>query len=71
MFMVVVEDDQIETVTNSVQAAASTGFPGDGRVFVTTGNRPLPCEHGNPGCDPVVQFSSVRQCTGPQSPDLE
>ena len=36
MFMVVVEDDQIETVTNSVRAAASTGFPGDGRVFVTT-----------------------------------
>ena len=36
MFMVVVEDDQVETVTNSIQAAASTGFPGDGRVFVTS-----------------------------------
>ena len=36
MFMVVVEDDQVEAVTNSIQAAASTGFPGDGRVFVTS-----------------------------------
>ncbi|MYC39011.1 MAG: P-II family nitrogen regulator [Chloroflexi bacterium] len=36
MFMVVVEDDQVEAVTNSIQTAASTGFPGDGRVFVTS-----------------------------------
>ncbi|CAI8011942.1 Nitrogen fixation nifHD2 region GlnB-like protein 1 [Geodia barretti] len=35
MFMVVVEDDQVQAVTDSIQAAASTGFPGDGRVFVT------------------------------------
>ena len=35
MFMVVVEDEQVEVVTNSTQAAASTGFPCDGRVFVT------------------------------------
>ena len=35
MFMVVVEDDQVEAVTNSIQEAASTEFPGDGRVFVT------------------------------------
>ena len=35
MFMVVVEDDQVESVASCIQAAASTGFPGDGRVFVT------------------------------------
>ena len=35
MFMVVVEDEQVEAVTNPIQEAASTGFPGDGRVLVT------------------------------------
>ena len=35
MFIVVVEDDQVESVSNCIQAAASTGFPGDGRIFVT------------------------------------
>jgi nitrogen regulatory protein PII len=35
MFMVVVEDDQAETVTTAIQNAAYTGFPGDGRTFVT------------------------------------
>ena len=35
IFMVVVEDDQVTSVTDSIQAAAATGFPGDGRVFVT------------------------------------
>ena len=33
--MVVVEDDQAETVTTAIQNAAYTGFPGDGRTFVT------------------------------------
>ena len=35
MFMVVVEDDQVETVSNAIQKAAYSGFPGDGRTFVT------------------------------------
>ena len=35
MLMVVVEDDQVETVTSAIQTAAYTGFPGDGRTFVT------------------------------------
>ena len=35
MFMVVVEDDQVEAVSNAIQKAAYTGFPGDGRTFVT------------------------------------
>ena len=35
MFLMVVEDEQVEAVTNPIQEAASTGFPGDGRVFVT------------------------------------
>ena len=35
MFMVVVEDDQVETVSSTIQKAAYTGFPGDGRTFVT------------------------------------
>lgn len=35
ILMVVVEDDQVETVTSVIQTAAYTGFPGDGRAFVT------------------------------------
>ncbi len=35
MFMVVVEDDQVEAVSNAIQKAAYSGFPGDGRTFVT------------------------------------
>lgn len=35
MMMIVVEDDQVQTVADTIQAAAATGFPGDGRVFVT------------------------------------
>ena len=35
MLMVVVEDDQVDAVAATIQAAASTGFPGDGRLFVS------------------------------------
>ncbi len=35
MLMVVVEDDQVQAVADTIQAAAATGFPGDGRAFVT------------------------------------
>ena len=35
MLMVVVEDDQVEAVAEVIQVAASTGFPGDGRTFVS------------------------------------
>ena len=35
IFMVVVEDDQVASVVDCIQSAATTGFPGDGRVFVT------------------------------------
>ena len=35
IFMVVVEDDQVTSVVDCIQTAATTGFPGDGRVFVT------------------------------------
>ena len=35
MFMVVVEDDQVEAVSSAIQKAAYSGFPGDGRTFVT------------------------------------
>ena len=35
IFMVVVEDDQVPDVVDCIQTVATTGFPGDGRVFVT------------------------------------
>ena len=35
MLMVVVEDDQVEAVAEVIQTAASTGFPDDGRTFVS------------------------------------
>ena len=35
MLMIVIEDDQVESVTETIQATAATGFPGDGRAFVT------------------------------------
>ena len=49
MFMVVVEDDQVTAVTDSIQAAASTGFPGDGRVFVTDVDSALTLRTGESG----------------------
>ena len=35
IFMVVVEDDQVTDVVDCIPGVATTGFPGDGRVFVT------------------------------------
>ena len=35
MLMVVIEDQQVEEAVQIIQAAASTGFPGDGRTFVS------------------------------------
>lgn len=35
MILVVVEDDQLEEAIRVIQEAAFSGFPGDGRIFVT------------------------------------
>ena len=35
MLMMVIEDRQVEEAVQIIQAAASTGFPGDGRTFVS------------------------------------
>ncbi len=35
MIMVVVDDDQLEHASAVIQEAASSGYPGDGRTFVT------------------------------------
>lgn len=51
MLMVVVEDGQVEMVTSAIQTAAYTGFPGDGRTFVTDVEGPIPCARANPGCN--------------------
>ena len=35
MILVVVNDDQVDSMLKTIQAAAFTGYPGDGKVFVT------------------------------------
>lgn len=35
MVLIVVEDDQVESVLNTIQEAAFTSHPGDGKIFVT------------------------------------
>jgi nitrogen regulatory protein PII 1 len=35
MIMVVVDDDQLEKATEVIREAASSGYPGDGRTFVS------------------------------------
>lgn len=35
MLMVVVEDEKLEPAIGAITKAAFTGFPGDGRIFVT------------------------------------
>ena len=35
MVMIVVEDDQVESVLSAIQEAAFTNNPGDGKIFVT------------------------------------
>ena len=35
MVLVVVDDHQVESAVETIREAASTGFPGDGKVFVT------------------------------------
>ncbi len=35
MFMIVLEDEQVEPVMDIFRTVASTGFPGDGKVFVS------------------------------------
>jgi nitrogen regulatory protein PII 1 len=35
MVLIVVEDDQVESVTQTIKEAAFTNYPGDGKVFIT------------------------------------
>ncbi len=35
MLLVVVEDDRVDLVLQTIREAALTGYPGDGKVFVT------------------------------------
>jgi len=35
MLLIVVEDDQVEPVLRTIQEAAFTNYPGDGKIFVT------------------------------------
>ena len=35
MVLIVVNDDQVESVLHTIQEAAFTGYPGDGKIFVT------------------------------------
>ena len=49
MVMVVVEDDQVESVLRTIQEAAFTSYPGDGRVFVTPVETAYTIRTGQPG----------------------
>lgn len=35
MVLIVVEDDQVESVLHTIREAAFTNYPGDGKIFVT------------------------------------
>ncbi|NQW22942.1 MAG: P-II family nitrogen regulator [SAR202 cluster bacterium] len=49
MVMIVVEDDQVESVLHTIQEAAFTDYPGDGRVFVTPVESAHTIRTGQPG----------------------
>lgn len=49
MLMIVVEDDQVQSVTDAIREAAATGFPGDGRAFITDVEAAYTLRTGQPG----------------------
>jgi len=49
MVMVVVEDDQVDRAVATIHAAAGTGYPGDGRAFVTPVEAAYTLRTGQPG----------------------
>ena len=49
MLVVVVEDEQVETVIETVNLVARTGYPGDGRIFVTPVESSYTVRTGKPG----------------------
>lgn len=49
MVLIVVEDDQVETVLHTIQEAASTSYPGDGKMFVTPVETAYTIRTGKPG----------------------
>ena len=48
MVLIVVEDDQVELVRETVRKAAVTGFPGDGKIFVSPVDRAYTIRTGKP-----------------------
>ena len=50
MFMVVVEDEQVEAVTNPIQEAASTGFRAMAGCSLPTWRLHTPSEQESPAC---------------------
>ena len=49
MVLVVVEDDQVESAISTIQYAAFTSHPGDGRIFVTPVESAYTIRTGQPG----------------------
>ncbi len=49
MVLVVVEDDQLESVVETIRGAAFTSYPGDGKVFVTPVETAYTIRTGQPG----------------------
>jgi nitrogen regulatory protein PII 1 len=49
MVLIVVEDDQLDSVLHTIQEAAFTNYPGDGKVFVTPVEAAYTVRTGQPG----------------------
>ena len=48
MILVVVNDEQVESVVQTIQTAAMSGYPGDGKVFVSPVERAYTIRTGKP-----------------------
>ncbi len=48
MMLIVVEDDQVESLLSTIQEVAFTSYPGDGKIFVTPVESAYPIRTGKP-----------------------
>ena len=48
MILVVVNDEQVDSMVQTIQSAAFSGYPGDGKVFVTPVESALTIRTGKP-----------------------
>ena len=48
MMLIVVEDHQVQSAVKTIEAAAYSGFPGDGKIFVTPVDEAYTVRTGKP-----------------------